>query len=260
MVKNVFPIELINEIRRRAEDRGFENKELILDPFFREIVLHPTILKIAKQILGCTPVYFGDSSCVKSLQPYQGAWHTDNADRLDVNAPDWKGKYDIIRFAIYLQDHRKYSKGLMVKECSHLSPKHANKGRIRYFASQPGDLIVWNMRTVHCGNAGIIKGWENYPIEPSKTKYIPKIFMLSGGPLERIGLFTAFGANGAHLERYLNYLKTRQYMVNRWRAAEFTNNTREAIQTKDVIVREMYKEIQGVSDAGVYEFHHPLSY
>ena len=174
--------------------------------------------------------------------------------------PIGKAKYDVIRFAIYLQDHNKYSKGLMVKECSHLSPKYANRGKIRYIASEPGDLIVWNMRTSHCGNAGIIKGWQNYPIAPSIAKYIPNIFMLSSGPVKRIAFFTAFGANGAHLERYLNYLRTRQYMVNRWRAAEFTTETREFIQTKGVIVREMYKEIQGESDAGIHELHHPLPY
>ena len=42
----------------------------------------------------------------------QRGFHKDNADRVDPNAPDWNGRYTVLRFGIYLQDHYRHTGGL----------------------------------------------------------------------------------------------------------------------------------------------------
>src|SRR5262245_18101309 len=112
VIRIVFSPTEIERFRRPALENRQGKGDLLSHPELRKPLLDDRVLSIAAQILGDTPVYYGDSSC--NLGQHAFGFHKDNADRSDPNAPDWKGKYTQIRFGLYLQDHSWHSGGLRV--------------------------------------------------------------------------------------------------------------------------------------------------
>src|SRR3954464_10997710 len=96
LIRNVFSRDEIGEFRRDALECGRRRADLLSHPGLRKALLDDRVLGIAAQILGDTPVYYGDSTA--NLGQHAFGFHKDNADRDDANAPDWKGKYSQIRF------------------------------------------------------------------------------------------------------------------------------------------------------------------
>ena len=88
--------------------------DLLSNPLLRDVLLDGRLVGIASQLLGSDQiVYAGDSSF--TINSGQHGYHKDNADRTDKNAPDWQGRYTILRFGIYLQDHTEHTSGLNLR-------------------------------------------------------------------------------------------------------------------------------------------------
>jgi hypothetical protein len=262
LIRNVFSGDEIEEFRRHALERSRRSGDLLSHPELRKVLLDQRVLGVASQILGGTPVYYGDSTA--NLGQHSFGFHKDNADRDDINAPDWKSRYSQIRFGVYLQDHSCHSGGLRVIPGSHnavmnpgLKPKNVR--------SRSGDLVVWNLRTDHAGAAIMLKllpwlyiergeTWGREPrillpiTRPFRMK-IPRQLLASEGP-ERAALFFSLGLDDAHLERYLNYLKTRAYMVESWKNTEYGADVWEAVKGKNIKVLDMGEEIRRQLAAG----------
>jgi hypothetical protein len=182
VVRKVFSAEEIDEMRRqvqrqveadRAEGR-FEDSffrymgvksgkgDLLSKIHLRGILLDERILEIARSLLPPKPlVYFGESTY--QLGSSGRYFHRDNVDRSKAEGPDWRGEYTLLRLGIYLQDHRRHSGGLKVRNGSHLH----DGGRPCLVDSEVGDVVVWNMRTLHSGNAVRLRFWPSFAgIEP----------------------------------------------------------------------------------------------
>jgi hypothetical protein len=226
IVPKVFSAGEVDEMRRKVQrqvevDRAegkFEDSfyrymgvksgkgDLLSKVHLRGILLDERILEIARSLLPTKPlVYFGESTY--QLGGSGRYFHRDNVDRSEAEGPDWRGEYTLLRLGIYLQDHRRHSGGLKVKIGSHLH----EGGRSCLVDSEVGDVVVWNMRTLHSGNAVRLRFWPSFagiaPIGHLRRlkigeDMIPAWLQL---PLERerAALFMSFGVESAHLDRYI---------------------------------------------------------
>jgi hypothetical protein len=258
LIRDVFSEVEIEELRKRIlELVPYGCGEILSKPFLGKVLLDDRLLNIAQKILGGKPVYFGDSCCVIGNDSF--GWHKDNADRKDANAPDWQSKYTLIRFGLYLQDHSKHSGGLNVKARSHNSVS-GEECRTVYLATRLGDLVVWNLRTTHSGNGLLLKFLRSLHLDPGRAAFLPRSFMAKE-ERERVAIFFTLGLDDHHLQRYIAYLKTREYMVEIWKATKFdTNDVQKAVRGKNLIVKEVWKEIEGESCLGMNKDYAPIPY
>ncbi|MGA2700870.1 MAG: hypothetical protein ABSH35_07215 [Isosphaeraceae bacterium] len=165
LVRDVFPKAEVEKFRRHA----LENRrrgDLLSHPHLRKVLLDDRVLSIAAQILGDTPVYYGDSTCNIGQQSFD--FHKDNADRADGNAPDWNGRYTQIRFGLYLQDHSWHSGGLRVIPRSQNAVSNP-MGKPVNVRTRVSDLVVWNLRTDHAGAATMLRLLPWIYAEPRRT-------------------------------------------------------------------------------------------
>jgi len=203
--------------------------DLLSQNILDDLLLDSRILNRIKSLIGQNIIYFGDSSWLL-YQPNKnnltGAYHTDNADRY-WKGPDWNGNYPLIRFGIYLQDHSKQGGGIIFGGKTHkffiqrtlLRVIYQEiigifNGNFRYIPYEIGDLVIWNLRTVHSGNASRIK-FINIPISNRLSKILPQFLQLKCKDI-RVLVSGTFGKEGKHLNRYIKYLKTRKYQIEQW--------------------------------------------
>lgn len=235
------------------------------------------LIEITRELLGGDPVYFGDSSAMYYTQDHNVcSFHKDNADRHDGDGPDWSGDYPVLRFGLYLQDHSRQGGGLMLRARSHKSVSRYRKlevineevfgwlnGRTRYVPTQIGDLIVWNLRTTHAGMGRYILGPLRRPVSERTQRIIPS-FMQSSVAESRLAMFASFGLESVHLDRYLQYLKTRTYMVDIWRNTPYREEFFETFTRHNAKLLDMHSDVMAALSEGevLGEFTHwkPLPY
>jgi hypothetical protein len=257
LIRNVFSKGEMEELRRRTlELFPCGCGEILSKPIVRKVLLDDRTLNIAERILNGTPVYFGDSSCI--IGNISHGWHKDNADRKDANAPDWQGKYTLIRFGLYLQDHSTHSGGLNVKARSHNSVSVADCKTV-YLGTSVGDLVVWNLRTTHSGNGYLLRLWRSLHLSPGTAALLPRS-LVAKEERERVAIFFTLGLDDHHLQRYIAYLKSREYMIESWKASNYGPDVWEAVQSKNLIVRNVWDEIKGETCLGINKDHAPIPY
>ena len=183
-------------------------------------------------------VYFGDSTV--SIDVEASGFHKDSRDRKIKSKEFTDQNYSLVRAGIYLQDHSKHPGGLIIRDKSHLV-KSVHKGKIINVPSQMGDLVVWKLTTTHSANASYLKALPSLPFHPYLTKVIPK--SLFEPPIRpRIAIFSTYGKKDHHLERYIEYLKTREYFADKILHTSYTPDQIEAYRQLGVEVLEIDKE------------------
>lgn len=195
---------------------------------------------IISQIIKGDFSYLYDSSI--QVGPGFSGWHKDNrfCDRLNPEGQDWDDNFQIYRIGIYLQDHTKYGGGLLVKAGSHVRPfsnsmlnrlaklprflKRAvyrivmrQYGKSSFVKSAKGDIVMWSLRTTHAGHAVRLKGLGEVLLDPRLQRFVPLIFRREN-PDERIAMFFTIGIQNQYLDRYMEYLNTRDYYKSRCEA------------------------------------------
>jgi hypothetical protein len=204
--------------------------DLLGIPTLRHILLDPRVLGIVRELLGGEVVYFGDSNLRIGKNGERG-WHRDNVDRrrywhLDSGSgrrwgsgPDWEGEYPILRCALYLQDQARYSGGLALRPCSNRS------GFLRptlpmLVDAHIGDLVAWELKTVHSAEVARLRWLRGFPLHPRVQTWLPQSMRVPE-QTSRTVLFMTFARPGPHLDRYLDYLKSRDYMEAQWASSRF---------------------------------------
>ena len=244
IVRNVFTPDQVADLRKAAYEHRDRQKERGLvaqvkqatsvkgDLLSKEglgwVIYDPRIIAIATEILGDTPVYFADSTYQIGIGTR--GFHRDNIDRLQFGqGADWDGPYPLIRFGIYLQDHDTYSGGIRFKTGSH----EAANGADVFADTRAGDIVVWNMRTLHSGNARRLKVLNNLPLHIGLENRLPD-FLFREQQGERVSLFFSYGLEGKHLDRYLaQHIQKRADMQENIRLSTYTPETlKEAEQNK----------------------------
>ena len=256
IVPDVFSHAEMDAIRRAAYATRDHAGDLLSCPELGKIVTDPRVLRVAEQLLGSPPVYIGDGSCVFDGE---SGFHKDNPDRHDATGPDWNRpeRYDILRFALYAQDHSEHSGGVGLRYGSHeRAPRSA--GRSVYAHSRLGDLVVWNLRTTHRGMVDLLR-WPRVPLPRKLGKKLPSLLKLPRPEGERIGCFWSYGADGPHLDRMIEYLRHRSYAIERWRATKYDAETLERARRSGLIVRDFHEESFSLDLASATLKHQPLA-
>jgi hypothetical protein len=269
LIRNVFERVEVEAFRQAMYETEDLTGDLLSNPRLRNLLLDPRVLDIAQRILGQTPIYWGESTAQIGVSPR--GWHKDNVDKENINGPDWCGKYDIIKFAIYPQDHYRHSGGLNIRRGSHnttlLDGPPGRVGQNRYMDSRLGDVIVWNMRTTHSGTGFLLKFPRWLQVEPnggprppysldfvgrisrkvrSRGTSLAKLpnFLIAPQERNRCIIFFTMGADGPHLNRYLAYLKTRKFMIDIWRNSLYDSSVWDAAKNRNIVIRDIWKEIK----------------
>lgn len=262
LIRNVFDKHEVEAFRRGIYESENLTGDLLSNPRLRSIILDERILGIAERILGQTPVYWGEGTAQIKVAPR--GWHKDNVDRENINGPDWKGKYPIIKFAIYPQDHYNHSGGLNIRRGSHNTALIKGPpwlvGTNAYMDTRIGDVVVWNLRATHSGAGYVLKFPRGLQIEPDLGPRLPysldfigrtsqrllgrgtrlaklPSFLIAKPERDRCIIFFTMGAEGPHLERYLAYLKTEKFMVDIWKNSTYDSSVWEAVEGKNILVR-----------------------
>ncbi len=115
---------------------------------FRE---HPAIVELAHALLGDILDDTNESVIHHNPTRIYDGWHYDIPwDSLDGGIiPAW-------RFALYFRDYTTHSGGISFAPCSHLGSIGAKPVfRPVMIESQPGDVVIWNLRMFHKPNTHI---------------------------------------------------------------------------------------------------------
>jgi hypothetical protein len=259
VVPSVYTPEEIAGLRDAVMESRSHGGDLLSNPGLRDVLLDGRLVGIASQILGSDQiVYAGDSSF--TINSGQHGYHKDNADRTDKKAPDWQGRYTILRFGIYLQDHKKHTLGLNLREKSH-NYLALTKGRNIYVRSGIGDVAVWSLRTSHSGNGTLLKfPWWVADPDPAQDGTYPWYYRVAKKDGDRLAVFAALGLDDAHHHRYVDYLKTRTYICRIWGKSEYDAETLAAVEKSPLIVRNVPEEIKGDPNVGQNENWQPTPY
>jgi Phytanoyl-CoA dioxygenase (PhyH) len=212
-----------NELR--VTDRGPEGTayyakcDVLSIPEVRHVLLDQRLIGVIRQLLGDQPTYFGES--VLRVGKHGGrAWHRDNVDRMKRHGgPDWHDPYPILRCGVYMQDQARYSGGLALRPRSNHPGRQIRSVPI-FVEAEPGDLIVWDLRTVHSGEVVRLRFAPKFPLHPSLQTRLPQRLRL-GDERERMVMFMTFGLRGAHLDNFIAYSKTRTQNREIWATSRF---------------------------------------
>ena len=241
-----------------------QSEDLLANRYLRRIMLDDRILAVARALTDAKPVYFGDGQFVVHKPTNTvGTYHKDNVDRLDNDGPDWRSEYNLVRFGVYLQPHRGTSGGLLIQAGSH---KGVASSRIvevlreevirpltlkaRYVGVELGDVLVWSLRSTHAGMGRYIKPLPFIPVTERNGRFLPEALKSSPVAGQRRAVFFTLGAPGAHMDRYVAYLKTRGYQVDTWKSSPYGPAEMADTQGKDIVVRDMHGEIEADLAAG----------
>lgn len=219
---------------------SYAKGDLLSKEYLYKILLDDRVLQVAREVLGDAKlIYFGDSSY--QIGTGLRGFHRDSIDREDLNGPDWKSPYTLIRLGIYLQNHRNFSGGLKVKPGSH---KKAD-GPSVFVNNDAGDLAAWSLMLLHSGNAVRLKGLPNLCIDNSSIENRIPAFLKKEEEQERISLFMTYAVESEHVDRYIReYELKRADTVEHLKASRYTAEAMQTARQKGVEVRLLFPEIQ----------------
>lgn len=213
---------------------------LLSKKLLRNILLDHRITDLAKEILATERlIYFGDSSY--QIGTGLRGFHRDCIDREFNNGPDWQSKYTLIRLGLYLQDHHAFSGGLKVKPGTH---EKAN-GKSVFINNKPGDVVAWNLKLLHSGNAVKLKWFPSICIDQSTIENRIPAFLKIDQAHERISLFMTFAADSHHVERYINeYELKRPDTIAHLKSSFYDEEALMLAKNKNVDVRVLFPDEQ----------------
>tara|TARA_X000001036_G_scaffold436737_1_gene480495 strand:+ start:4104 stop:4958 length:855 start_codon:yes stop_codon:yes gene_type:complete len=237
LVRSLYNKNRIRELRNICIKNSNNNNEILSFDFTKELLLHPKLISIVKQILNSEKIlYYSDSNIINHEFPFEAKNGFHNDSRFEDENIPFKEEYPLVRVGIYFEDYKKYSGGLKIKEKSHkyfsfnLRAKLENSiklfkillGKSRYDYSslrlgkkinldlEEGDVVIWNLRTHHCGVSRRLKLFKNLCLQPDIEKIIPKMFFLpTQYEKNRCSIFSTFAKNDLKNKNILNYVKNK---------------------------------------------------
>ena len=237
VIKSIFTKEYISNLREKMillSRKDPKDHEFLLDENVQNILLNEKLVNIIKQILDTNKIlYFGDSGVVNHKEPFKNrnGYHND-ARGEDQNIP-YELEYPIIRVGIYFENSKDFSGGLKIKKKSHkyfifnfrriladtkrlmqiLFMKTRYKlsslrlGKSINLELEQGDVVIWNLRTHHCGTSRRLKLFPKMCLQPYLEKLLPTYFYLPTQYKEdRCAIFSTFAKNDLKNRNILGYL------------------------------------------------------
>ena len=238
IIKSLFTKEYISKIRQdmiNLSSKDMSKYEMLLDEDSQKLLLNEKLIKTIKEILNTnTLLYYSDSSVVNHINPFKNrnGFHND-ARGEDENLP-YDQEYPIIRVAIYFEDYKDFSGGLKIKNKSHkyfifnfrrvladtlrlikilFTKTRYNLNALKLGESmnlelEQGDVVIWNLRTHHCGTSRRLKLFPKMCLQPFFEKMLPEYFYLpTQYKQDRCAIFSTFAKNDLSNTNILGYLK-----------------------------------------------------
>jgi len=238
IIKSIFTKEYISKIRQdmiNLSSKDMSKYEILLDEDPQKLLLNEKLIKTIKEILNTnTLLYYSDSSVVNHINPFKNrnGFHND-ARGEDENLP-YDQEYPIIRAAIYFEDYKDFSGGLKIKNKSHkyfifnfrriladtlrlikilFTKTRYNLNALKLGESvnlelEQGDVVIWNLRTHHCGTSRRLKLFPKMCLQPFFERMLPEYFYLpTQYKQDRCAIFTTFAKNDLSNANILGYLR-----------------------------------------------------
>jgi len=238
IIKSIFTKEYISKIRQdmiNLSSKDMSKYEILLDEDSQKLLLNEKLIKTIKEILNTnTLLYYSDSSVVNHINPFKNrnGFHND-ARGEDENLP-YDQEYPIIRAAVYFEDYKNFSGGLKIKNKSHkyfifnfrriladtlrlikilFTKTRYNLNALKLGESvnlelEQGDVVIWNLRTHHCGTSRRLKLFPKICLQPFFEKMLPEYFYLpTQYKQDRCAIFTTFAKNDLSNANILGYLR-----------------------------------------------------
>ncbi len=234
VIKNCFDVEKIKGLRDNFIKISNSDNEILTYENAQELLLDERLISKVKQLLDTEKIiYFSDSSIINKPDPLtsKNGWHNDA--RFEDENISYNDEYPILRIGIYFEDHKNYSGGLKIKKNSHKyfcfnwRAKKENikkllkiiftKTRYRLSSIRPGkginldleqgDVVVWNLRTHHCGVSRRLKIFPDLCLHPYFEKMLPLfLFKKTHYTSDRCTLFSTFAKNDMNNKNINNYV------------------------------------------------------
>ena len=238
IIKSILTKEYISKIRQdmiNLSSKDMSKYEILLDEDSQKLLLNEKLIKTIKEILNTnTLLYYSDSSVVNHINPFKNrnGFHND-ARGEDENLP-YDQEYPIIRAAVYFEDYKNFSGGLKIKNKSHkyfifnfrriladtlrlikilFTKTRYNLNALKLGESvnlelEQGDVVIWNLRTHHCGTSRRLKLFPKMCLQPFFERMLPEYFYLpTQYKQDRCAIFTTFAKNDLSNTNILGYLK-----------------------------------------------------
>ena len=210
-------------------------------PLVRSIYFEPGLLAIARALLGPALVYDGEATLnfetaigTNTLNPF-ALLHCDAIGMPHDLRATWRSPtdatYRAYRFGIYLQDYTQASGALKVIVGSHrgdpqayignnlmsdtLSKRTIGARKFKYaetrhplhnLPSQPGDVVVWNLRTFHSAGAKLFVDDPAFAVHPDlEERFADQAGLFAPPPGPRNAVFFDYAAPAEDIDLYLKY-------------------------------------------------------
>lgn len=262
LLKGLFTKDEIEKLRSEALESKKENGNGYLDLLSNKrvgyILSDERIVNLVKSLLATdNPIYFGDSSI--GIGNIGQGFHKDNPDRTKPTGKDWEtDDYPCIRLGIYCQDHAKHSGALALRDKSHKYTNDA-KGKPFIVPTEPGDVIVWSLRTTHAGSSLRLIFSPETVLGPRMCKILPK-FLFRPEEKLRVAFFMTFGKKSSLLDRYLDYCKNRTYMVETWQNSVVSKEQADKLRASGMEFYDLHDEAMKIDLAKTHAGHYNLDY
>tara|TARA_B100001063_G_C16754162_1_gene552088 strand:+ start:905 stop:1765 length:861 start_codon:yes stop_codon:yes gene_type:complete len=239
VIKSLFDKNYIRKLRPKMIDlsKTYENtqKEILLDTDVRKLLLKKELIETINEILNTNNLlYYADSNVVNHKNPFKSR----NGFHHDARGEDplipYENEYPIVRAAIYFENYKDYSGGLKIKEKSHryfcflfrrvfsslnnlrkiiftktrYSLNSIKLGKSINLELEEGDVVIWNLKTHHCGTSRRLKWFPKISLQPNIEKLLPSsIFLPTQYEQDRCSIFSTFAKKDLKDKNILGYLK-----------------------------------------------------
>ncbi len=247
--KSFYSKDRIRELRPKLIQIANTEKEILYHEIVQELILNDDLISKIKNLLNCDKlIYYSDSNIVNK----PNALKTKNGFHNDARFEDenilYEEEYPILRFALYFEDYKKFSGGLKIKEKSHkyfcFNFRAIKENLIKLFKIlftktrykinslklgkninmelEEGDIIIWNLRTHHCGVSRRLKLFPKWCLQPFFEKLLPLSFFLpTQYKNDRCSIFCTFAKNDLTNKNIFNYVKNK---MNKTKIDEIKDN------------------------------------
>lgn len=253
LVKNVFNSEEVKKLRKFVLKNFHKNQDIYLsdtEGLLKSNFLSDKFFNTLRDVIGEELLYFLDSSTfIDKIQKKTGIFHIDA--RGDDNDPITT-EYNVWRIGFYLQDHKNNSGGIKMIKKSHkkiltnsikktyyaIKKFSKNKYKLRSviptfdyinIPSEPGDMIIWNGRTHHCGRFKRLKNFEKLNLHPLIDRYLPD-FLVKEEAKERLVIFQNWALKHTSATNFINYRLNQKSDESFW----FNNRSQYKNFPKDI--------------------------
>ena len=249
VLKSFYDKKKIRDIRSLIIDLANKDNEIFNNLIVQDLLLNKELITKIKTLLKTNELlYYSDSSILNKENPFNSKNGFHNDARYEDESISYSKEYPILRLGLYFEDYKNHSGGLKIKENSHnyfcfnfraikqnikqilkifftktrYDLKNLKLGKSINLELEEGDIVIWNLRTHHCGVSRRLKLFKKLCLQPYFEKLIPKfLFLPTQYSKNRCSIFCTFAKNDLLNKNIYNYVKNK---INHKRINEINSN------------------------------------